>query len=154
MRVPAFEPKKRPRRPCLDLLCICVALGIAGCSQAPAGGDEEHFMWNATKAPVDRLLATAAHQFGASWRSRALNLGGAEPAKMYMMEVAGATVVLTPLRSDRCDPNGRQLATFGQAYQVDLTYHTPSQAARESARRRLLDAARKAGQPLAEAAEC
>jgi hypothetical protein len=117
--------------------------------------DQDNFTTYAGKGGIEPFVAALSKRFSASATAQAYDFSDADPAKMYELESRDATLVVVPMPDARCNPDAARHSTYKEGeYRIDLVYRTRSQPERIAAKRKLVETAKEARQPIVAFKEC
>lgn len=137
------------------LIAMSCAVALRGCDLTVERADQENFTFDGRRAGIESFIQTTAAAFNAPVERTSLNIPNADPTEAFDIHARGVIVSAQPMGDDRCIPRQRGHLTFNQRqYRIDLVYRTSSHRLRELAKRKLLDAAARTGQPLQFFEEC
>lgn len=136
------------------LVFVSAALSIVGCKLTVARADQENFVLDTRRVPVERFLDALSDRLSASWDASDVTVPDADPSKQYELDGRDVTVILSAMPHDRCNPNGSHHLTWDQAYRVDFVYRTSAADKRQAAKGKLFAAASDVGERLAKFEEC
>jgi hypothetical protein len=133
---------------------VSAMLSIVGCKFTVTRPDQENFVLDTRRVPVERFLDALSNRLSASWGATDVTVFDADPSKQYEVDGRDVTVVLSAMPHDRCNPNASHHLTWDQAYRVDFVYRTSAADKRQAAKRKLIAAASDVGERLAKFEEC
>jgi hypothetical protein len=126
--------KRASRAVAAILACVCAALSSTACKPTATRPDQDTFVLNTSRVPVQPFLDALRKRLAGAWEASDYAPPDADRSKMYTFEGSDVTVVLVPMPHDRCNPNGRHHLTYDPAYRVDLVYRSSVPATREAAK--------------------
>ena len=138
----------------LALAYLCVAAALGGCEIKTTRPDQENFVLNTSRVPVERFLDALSNHFSGSWEVTEADLPTQDPIKNYSLKAGNAIIVLSAMPHDRCNPDAPMHTTFDPAYRVDFVYRTEHRAKRQAARQKLFQAVSEVGERLTKFEEC
>jgi hypothetical protein len=136
------------------LVYLCITAALGGCEIAMTRPDQENFVLDTSRVPIERFLGAVSKGLGGRWTTTDVNLPNQDPHKAYLLKSSDVSVVLSPMPHDRCNPNAPWHTTFDPAYAVDLVYWTSDPAERQAAKQTLFQAASDIGERLTKFEEC
>jgi hypothetical protein len=170
--VSAFHPSCHYRRPFADirvgdvaigvcrrvatatLLYLSVAFGVVGCSPIASRPDQENFVIDTSRVPVERFLNALSDRLSGSWIASDVTVPDADPSKIYRLDASDVTVILSAMPHDRCNPNAPRHTRFDEAYRLDFVYRTAAKTQREMAKQSLFQAVSDVGERMVKFEEC
>jgi len=136
------------------LLLVCAALCFVGCKPSVTRPDQDNFVLNTSRIPVERFLDALSNRVSGEWEASDYAPPDSDRSKMYTLEGNGVSVTLVPMPHDRCNPNASHHLSYDQAYRVDFVYRTSARPEREAAKRKLFQAASDVRERLVRFEEC
>ena len=136
-------------------LLVMLAVLLSGCGSTVSRPDQSNFTIHASREQVERLVQTLSRQLDASTDAHELGGPGNDPSRMFRLDGANATLVIAQVPDDRCNPNAPRHSTFHEGgYRIDLVYRSRSEAARNSARRTVIQSVQDEGLTITDFKEC
>ena len=131
-------------------------IGLLGaCHPSLTRADQDNFTLHAGRNGIQPFVAALRRGFGVSAEVEDLHFAQSDPSQLFRVSGSDVTVIVNPVPDDRCNPNAPMHSTYTQGeYRIDLLYRTRSADKRQQARKALAEAAKEAGQALANFKEC
>jgi hypothetical protein len=136
------------------LLSVSVALSLVGCKSTVTRSDQENFVLDTSKVPVEPFLDALSNRLSGPWYATDVTVPDADPSKHYELDGRDVTVILSAMPHDRCNPNASHHLSWDQAYRVDFVYRTSAPEKRRVAKQKLFEAAATVGERLVRVEEC
>ena len=136
------------------LVYLAVNSALGGCEITTTRPDQENFVLDTSRVPVERFLDALSNRLPGSLKVTKGNLPNEDPNETYWFKASDAMVVLSAMPHDRCNPSAPWHTTFDAAYRLDFVYRTPNRAKREAAKHKLFQAASDVGERLTKFEEC
>lgn len=139
----------------MNRLPVMLAVLLSGCGSTVSRPEQSNFTIHASREQAERLVQTLSRQLDASADAHELDGLGNDPSRIFRLDGANATLVIAQVPDDRCNPNAPRHSTFNEGeYRIDLVYRSSSEAARNSARRTVIQSARDEGLTITDFKGC
>ena len=136
------------------LVYVCATFALCGCEITTTRPDQENFVLDTSRVPVERFLDALSNRLSARWTATDVRLPDQDPNKVYWLKGRDVIVSLGAMPHDRCNPNASFHTTFDPAYRVDFVYRTSDPTERQAAKKKLFQAASDVGERLTKFEEC
>src|SRR5688572_24802999 len=99
-------------RVAIALVYVCATFALGGCEITTTRPDQENFVLDTSRVPVERFLDALSNRFSARWTATDVTLPDQDPHKVYWLKGSDVMVSLAAMPHDRCNPNASFHTTF------------------------------------------